>query len=43
MNSKSVEVLLGDADNYDKEAIEKVLKRAKFKVTESSKMSALPL
>ncbi|MEN8693345.1 MAG: hypothetical protein ACN4GG_03185 [Akkermansiaceae bacterium] len=42
MDSRSVELLLS-GDDYDKEAVEKVLKRAKFVVADSAKMSSLPL
>lgn len=42
MNSSSVEILLS-GEEYDKEKVEKALKRAKFVVADSAKMSALPL
>ena len=42
MDSRSVQILLSGED-YDKEKVEKVLKRAKFVVADSSKMSSLPL
>lgn len=42
MDSRSVEILLS-GEEYDKEKVDKVLKRAKFVVADSAKMDSLPL